>query len=934
MRSTKNSGIHSEKPLEFKTLYTVTIGKDLKLPATGETLSRDIIFQFETEKGPDEWRGFDPYFQKLSNESSTKDAPALVVFGNEKDEGVAVVIYAFPSEDAFRDAFAQTQALPIWSWRSNQTWTYPTDGLTRDQSFNTTLKGDDRGPLYLEFPKAMSRGYYLVSMKSIDGNDVPERQTLLQISNVTAYTTVSDTDTLIWLHDAQSQKPIATASVTLFDGTTLGTSNEKGLATFPTPDAMRKDLSETASNFVVKNGAETLYLTVRPQPNYYMESAFWGSGQPVNPIRSEYWNYLYLNQPMYQPTDTVKFWGVARHRKNSESKKLEVRLYEGMRWIYDDRVGTDRVPLASTTVTTDDAGMFQGELPLDRLFPGSYGLEVYLGDQFLNAERVSVETYTKPAYQLEIASNMIALFSGDRVDYTIRSKFFEGTPLPNLPVKFNDNKALTTDEAGTATISETYTNTKSYDSYPTVTVQSAREEEGEIVADKSIRVFPSQHEINITSQKEENGTAEIQGNLLNIDLGPYNREELPLYAEPTGSPIPNATVDMKLTKTWYETIQTGTRYDYIQKKVTPTYRYESHEETVTTATTTTDKDGNFSQKFSVDEDFNYIVEISSTDSNGRKRVETVSIYHYEPYYRFNENQNLTIQMEVPKDGFALGSRVEAELWQGDKQVPDAIDGEPFLFQQLQSGIQEYATTGESSYAFTFSENDIPNIGLQAVWFDGRSYQVSQSVMVIFKSTDRKLTVTAKPDQESYGAGDHVKLAIETKDAQGKPRSAAVNVNLVDVALYQLRDQNLNFLSELYRIVDDGVLTTAASHEYPRDQQAFMEAGGMGGGGARSVFKDAPVFQTVRTGNDGTGALEFDLPDNLTTWRATLHGFTADLYAGNGTGSVVVKQPFFVDGIIAKSFHKNEQPEIQLRTYGDQLKPDRRLKSSFLPKLFP
>ena len=293
----------------------------------------------------------------------------------------------------------------------------------------------------------------------------------------------------------------------------------RALATFPTPDAMRKDLSETASNFVVKNGAETLYLTVRPQPNYYMESAFWGSGQPVNPIRSEYWNYLYLNQPMYQPTDTVKFWGVARHRKNSESKKLEVRLYEGMRWIYDDRVGTDRVPLASTTVTTDDAGMFQGELPLDRLFPGSYGLEVYLGDQFLNAERVSVETYTKPAYQLEIASNMIALFSGDRVDYTIRSKFFEGTPLPNLPVKFNDNKALTTDEAGTATISETYTNTKSYDSYPTVTVQSAQEEEGEIVADKSIRVFPSQHEINITSQKEENGTAEIQGNLLNIDLG-------------------------------------------------------------------------------------------------------------------------------------------------------------------------------------------------------------------------------------------------------------------------------------------------------------------------------------------------------------------------------------------------------------------------------
>ena len=228
---------------------------------------------------------------------------------------------------------------------------------------------------------------------------------------------------------------------------------------------------------------------------------------------------------------------------------------------------------------------------------------------------------------------------------------------------------------------------------------------------------------------------------------------------------------MKLTKTWYETIQTGTRYDYIQKKVTPTYRYESHEETVTTATTTTDKDGNFSQKFSVDEDFNYIVEISSTDSNGRKRVETVSIYHYEPYYRFNENQNLTIQMEVPKDGFALGSRVEAELWQGDKQVPDAIDGEPFSLPTAAKRDSRICDDRRILLRLHLLRKRHPEYRPSSGVV--RRPQLSSQPkrhghLQIHRS---QLTVTAKPDQESYGAGDHVKLAIETKDAQGKPRSA-------------------------------------------------------------------------------------------------------------------------------------------------------------------
>jgi hypothetical protein len=49
---------------------------------------------------------------------------------------------------------------------------------------------------------------------------------------------------------------------------------------------------------------------------------------------------------------------------------------------------------------------------------------------------------------------------------------------------------------------------------------------------------------------------------------------------------------------------------------------------------------------------------------------------------------------------------------------------------------------------------------------------------------------------------------------------------------------------------------------------------------RREFKDTAFWQPdVVTGGDGTATVEFKLPDNLTTWRATARGVTADTRGG-------------------------------------------------------
>ena len=52
---------------------------------------------------------------------------------------------------------------------------------------------------------------------------------------------------------------------------------------------------------------------------------------------------------------------------------------------------------------------------------------------------------------------------------------------------------------------------------------------------------------------------------------------------------------------------------------------------------------------------------------------------------------------------------------------------------------------------------------------------------------------------------------------------------------------------------------------------------------RKEFKDTAFWQPdVVTGGDGKATVTFNLPDNLTTWRATARAVTADTRVGSGS----------------------------------------------------
>jgi hypothetical protein len=88
---------------------------------------------------------------------------------------------------------------------------------------------------------------------------------------------------------------------------------------------------------------------------------------------------------------------------------------------------------------------------------------------------------------------------------------------------------------------------------------------------------------------------------------------------------------------------------------------------------------------------------------------------------------------------------------------------------------------------------------------------------------------------------------------------------------------------------------------------------------RQDFRDAAYFMNVTLDDSGHGILKFKLPDNITSWRATLSGVTTDLSAGSGKIALNVSLPFFINYTLNSTYLVGDKPVLGVNAYGNDLK---------------
>ena len=913
--------------LATETLYTVTLKSGVSIPGSSQTIAQDFRFQFET--GSSDQTGQTPgqapiQFSRRAWESSTQEAPVVALFGQDvaNASSLPFTVYQFSGPDSFLAALDQFSAVPSWAIASRSRFSIDTSGLTQVTSFDGAVHAGGQPPFqsdsYVQFPDKLPAGMYLA--QAVYQNQ--PLQTLLQVTDVAAYVSVSRTQTLVWVNDLATQGPLAGAAVSgpSISETTDGT----GVAVFGTPSDLvhlRQSYygyttTDVSGNIIVK-AADGRELVV-PLADIFNGYQYYGfreynfQGDP-----SLYWRFIYTDRHLYHPGDTIHFWGLARLRENAPaSQEITVQL-SGTD--YTTGAAYQTVTISQTTVSTDDIGAYIGDMSFQGVSPGFYQLQAQIGDQVISSTYLEVRDFTNPAYKIDVLPEKNALIAGDSINVLIRASFFDGTPVPNLALIYRDGKdtdtPLTTDERGEANVAYTAA-AQSYGSYSgaSLTVVPAKAEEGEITGSAWVLVMPAAV-VATANAVYSNGGGLVTGTIYNLDLSRINKGNEKDYNDYHGTPAPGRTVTVAVTEYSYNKVETGNYYDFVQKIVRKQYRYDQVNTPIGEFSATTDAQGNFRIVFPAGENQSYGVALTTTDDSGRSFQSNIGLYSGKDYF-----SGLTTLTSASHGPFHVGDSISVTLGAGAETYPTG-GGNRYLFYSAQNGIRSYNTGDAPSYSFQFAAEDIPNISVVGVRFTGTTYvESAYPATFAYDSSERALNVTVTPQQASYAPGDKAGLDVKVTDKNGQPVKAEVLLSAVDEAAFRAEGDyfftDLGILGQLYTQVTSGIDHTYLSHQYP---QTSNNAEKGGGDGARDEFKDVALFQQVRTDDQGQASVNFALPDNLTSWRISALAVTADLYAGSTVASVPVTLPLFVNVAMNTSYLASDQPSVKVRAFGDALK---------------
>jgi len=814
--------------LKPETLYTVTLKKDFPLVGSDQKIAEDKTWQFETDSGEKE-HPVGTTFAKDYFEITTDQEIALGYSNNllgydeEGPEKIDLVVYKYSNIDEYIKAMQDELRLPEWSQFTKRSYLHDVSKLEKIGSFEA--KTDKiQWQRYMYIPNTdIKEGFYLLQLNDSGNTD----QALLQVTDLTSYISITKTKSLIWLADYSSKKPVKDAKIELVNKNASYTTNGDGVAMFDTPET-KKDYSNPYAfedNLLFKittSDGKTLVSMVGINDSGY--------GQ------SDYWFSLTTDRPMYKPNDTLSFWGYINPKKQgAPMNDLKIKISRG--WWYEESF------LITSPITLQSDNTFQGEIKLENVPPSYYQMDIYSGDIMIASRGIEVSNYVKPTYNLTVTTDKKAIFDGEKFTADIKTNFFDGTPVPYMDLGFDNkpyaDKIVTTDANGEYSLEMTgsYMPCKimDYNDYCTnadtfyLNVFPKLGEDSNIQAAINVRVFNSKIAVNAIAkpenQSEGKGVIDIQTNW--VDLTKLNDDkEGSLYSdEYLGEIAPNRKVSGRVVESMWIKTEIGEHYDFIRKEIVKDYNYDNVEKFINSFEVTTDKDGKAKFEMPIEKDRYYRVIFEANDDEGKTSFAQESLNNN--FYQQSDYYGMEISNK-PKDGLAyfdINENVEAAFQKNNEPMPDDTKGY-FLFLQLNNGLQEYSLKETPNYSFKFGSDDVPSVYVQGLWINEYGIQPAYETGAYYKKDLKKLTVDVKTDKESYEPGDKVILYVETKDKDGRPTSANVNLNLVDEAYYKLvYDYLSDPLNDLYVENSNGVIGSSASHQGVL--KAVMDSG-MGG----------------------------------------------------------------------------------------------------------
>jgi alpha-2-macroglobulin len=600
--------------------------------------------------------------------------------------------------------------------------------------------------------------------------------------------------------------------------------------------------------------------------------------------------YLYTDRPVYRPGDEVNFKGLLRHYQEPgytvpAGKPVAVKV-----WDHRDTL------VFRGEYTTNNFGSYHGKLTLnDEAATGYYRIVSSIDGQEQESG-FKVAEYRKPEYNVTVTPEKKRYVTGETLKAQVTAEYYFGAPVAGGEVSYTiyrspywyypedegydaeyqgdsgdygggyygemvEEGGARTDEQGKVAIAFSPKPPNSEDPYVeaedyTYTIEATVTDPSQksVTADSSVLV--TQGEFSLSVETERYIAAPGESAVFNILARDYDDK-------------PVAGVKVALTaeqETWQRDISA--------------YKRQAKGAVVT------DSQGKAVYHFTPPTPGYFKVQAQANDRKGNtvKGLGYIWVTAGDSYDFGMPYPDLDI---VPdKKNYAAGDKMVLLLNTGKTGATAlvAVEG-PRLY-----SYQLVKLTGKSTrLEIPLLPEYAPNFFVSAVFVKDKNF-ISAEKRIVVSVKERALQIALTPDKTKYHPGDKATYRLAVKDWQGKPVQAELSLGVVDEAIYAIQPETTEPILQFFYPPRENQVQT--DYSFP---QIYLDADKESVGLAvRRKFRDTAYWNpAILTDAAGKAEVSFTLPDNLTTWRATVRGATLATAVGEATAKTVVSKALLV-----------------------------------------
>ncbi len=291
-----------------------------------------------------------------------------------------------------------------------------------------------------------------------------------------------------------------------------------------------------------------------------------------------------------------------------------------------------------------------------------------------------------------------------------------------------------------------------------------------------------------------------------------------------------------------------------------------------------------------------ILVATSKDSTGRKTTSRSDIYVADPFSSpASQKAAPMVGIRLEKQKYTVGDTVNGF-------VESNRPGHPILLTMEGADLLSYKVIDKPGpFTYKLDLATCPNMNFDVnQWVEGN--RTTGSAMITVDDPTRRISVELKPEKTELSPGDKAHYSVTTKNSAGKPVAAEIALQVIDDAIYAIQaDHTPKLFDTFYGRRPNGVVTEASAPRemsggaYQRNAMA-MEAmfGGAPGGkdaSMRTQFVDTAYWNAfVQTDENGQGSIDFEMPGNLTAWRAQARAITTATQVGEAEAMTRSSRP--------------------------------------------